>query len=82
MVKCISNENYHEKLILGNSQFRAIIYGCVAHLAALEGKKDTPPLSPLHEAHLLIIRIPKATAEIRREKGINAYGAEPSEGAQ
>ena len=46
-------------------------------------RKDTPPLSPLHEAHLLIIRIPKATAEIRREKGINAYGAKLStRGAQ
>ena len=42
------------------------------------GERD-PTSPPLHGAHLLIIRIPKATAEIRREKGIDAYGAEGSE---
>ena len=53
--------------------------GGVAHLAAaLERERETPPL---HGAHLLIIRIPKATAEIRREKGIDAYGAEGAEHA-
>ena len=40
--------------------------------------RETPPL---HGAHLLIIRIPKATAEIRREKGIDAYGAKGAEHA-
>ena len=45
--------------------------GCVAHLAAF-GRRDAPP--GRGGAHLLIIRIPKATTEIRREKGIDAYG--------
>ena len=79
VAKLYSNKNYHAKLTLGNSQLRAIIYGwvhtegVVSHLAALEGEIPGPPL---HGAHLLIIRIPKATTEIRRGKGINAYGAE------
>ena len=42
------------------------------------GERET---APLHGAHLLIIRIPKATAEIRREKGIDAYGPEGAEHA-
>ena len=49
-----------------------------ALLISLLRWRETPPL---HGAHLLIIRIPKATAEIRREKGTDAYGAEGAEHA-
>ena len=75
----------HANFIFANLEFRAslnfwlgaIRRRCSSHCCV--GERETPPF---HGAHLLIIRIPKASAEIRREKGIDAYGASGGSGAR